>query len=175
MFHEAAGGFSHFGAACPNCGAIGLLSGHGDYCRYLTSFENGEVIDYLVRPERFLCNSCNTSHALLPDIVVPYCKYSLLFVLAALIAYFERTETVAETCDRFGISVSTIYAWKKRIAAHKDLMLGALISRKTPALAFLSDLTGGAGLSDALRMFFCEYGFSFMQNRRAAATRSRPP
>jgi len=172
---EATDGFNYLGEPCPNCGAIGKLADHGDYGRALTSYEGGEIVDSTVRPERFLCSSCETSHALLPDIIIPYGRYSLLFVLAAMAEYFERAATVAKICERFGIAVSTIYDWKGRIALHKDLMLGALISQKQRAHSYILGLMRSDDLSGILRRFYRKYGFSFMQNRSTPATRSRPP
>lgn len=168
-------GFSHLGAACPKCGAPGTLSGHGDYGRDLTSYEGGQIVDSHVRPLRFYCSSCEATHALLPDIIVPYSPYSLLFMLTALIAYYERATTVAEVCARFGIAVSTIYDWKERIALHKDLMLGVLISQKQREHSYIVGLLRSSDLSDILCRFFRKYGLSFMQNRSEPATRSRPP
>ena len=175
MFQKATDSFSHLKEACPKCGAKGKLSEHGDYGRYLVSFEEGEITVSLVSPDRFYCSSCGTSHALLPDIIIPYGRYSLLFVLAVLIAYFERAVTVANICEKFGIAVSTIYDWKERIALHKELMLGALINQKHGMHAYVLWLVGSGDLSGILRRFFRKYGFSFMQCRSESAARSRPP
>jgi len=175
IFQESTDGFRQLGEACPKCGAKGKLSGHGDYGRGLTSYENGQVVYRRVSVLRYLCASCKATHALLPDIVIPYSQYSLPFMLAALIAYYERDTTVVKICERFGIAVSTIYKWIERIAEHKDLMLGVLISQKQRAHSYILGLLDSAELSDALRRFFSKYGFSFMQNRSISASRSRPP
>jgi len=175
IFQEAADGFSHLGEACPKCGAKGKLSGHGDYGRGLTSYEGEQIVYRLISALRYLCASCKATHALLPDIIVPYSPYSLLFMLAALIAYYERDTTVVKICERFGIAVSTLYKWIARIAEHKDLMLGVLISQKQRTRSYILGLLDSADLSDNLRRFFRKYGFSFMQNRSISASRSRPP
>jgi len=167
--------FSHLGGACPKCGAKGKLSAHGDYGRGLLSYEGGQIVDADLRASRLYCSSCGSTHALLPDVVVPYSPYSLMFMLAALIAYYERAMAVEKICAHFGIAVSTLYDWKDRIALHKDLMLGLLISGKAPALGFLRGLIGSRRLSDTLRRFYRMHKFSFMQRRSAPATRSRPP
>ncbi|MCL1819248.1 MAG: DUF6431 domain-containing protein [Oscillospiraceae bacterium] len=174
-FQEATGAFRHSGEPCPKCGAVGKLVENGDYGRGLTSYEDGRIIDSEVRPKLFFCASCETSHALLPDIIIPYGRYSLLFVLAALIAYFERADTVEKICGQFGIAVSTIYDWRGRIASHKELMLGALLSQKQRAHSYVLGLLDSNDLSDTLRRFFRKYGFSFMQRRSAPASRCRPP
>lgn len=174
-FHEAASAYEHLAESCPNCGAVGKLELHGDYDRGLTSYEDGQIIDSTVSPERFLCLSCKTSHSLLPDIIIPYGRYSLTFVLAALIAYFERAATVAMVCEHYGIAISTIYDWRDRIALHKDLMLGALISQKQGVHSYILRLLGSDDLSGILRNFFRKYGFSFLQRRSTQASQSRPP
>jgi len=175
IFQEATDRFIPFREPCPNCGAAGKLSGHSNYSRYLISYEEGQIIDTIVSIERVLCSSCETTHALLPDIIIPYCRYSLLFVFTVLIAYFERAMTVVKICEQFDIAVSTIYEWKKRIALHKDLMLGLLISRKRREHSFILGLMDSNNLSDILSRFFQKYGFSFMQNRTTSTSRSRSP
>jgi ribosomal protein S27AE len=175
LFCDATGAFSYSGARCPRCGAAGKLTPHGDYTRHLISFEHKQIVERLVEPLRFFCASCKSTHALLPDIITPYSPYSLRFKLTALIAYYERGTTVAAVCGRFGIAISTIYMWKSLLHVHKDLMLGALISLKTPAFAFLRNLIESTNLTKLLGEFFRLYAFSFLQDRTASATRSRPP
>ena len=175
IFQEATDKFSCYDARCPHCGATGKLTPYGSYPRHLVSYEDGAVVDRLVWPLRFDCGSCDTTHALLPDILVPYSPYSLRFKLLVLVAYFERDTTVLAVCECFGIAVSTLYAWKKRLLEHKDLLLGMLTSKKEQAIAFLHGLFVANGLSVILRGFFQQYAFSFLQNRSTLATHTRPP
>jgi ribosomal protein S27AE len=180
IFLAAAGRFSYRGERCPKCGAGGKLSPYGDYSRGLVSLIGGKIDARRVKPLRFICAPCGATHALLPDILTPYSPYSLRFKLTVLIAYFEKMEreqniTVAAICERFAIAVSTLYEWKELLLEHKDLMLGLLISRKEPALAFLRGLPGSGRPSGRLRDFFRKHGFSFLQNKSASAARSRPP
>jgi len=172
---KATDSFNHFEAPCPSCGAVGKLAECGDYDRHLVSYEDGLIIDSEVRAKLFFCPSCETCHALLPDIIIPYGRYSLLFVLAVMAAYFERAGTVVNICERFGIAVSTIYDWRNRIALHKELMLGALISQKQRDHSYVLGLLNSSDLSGTLRLFFRKYGFSFMQRRSAPAAQSHPP
>ena len=175
VFQKATDEYSHHGKKCPSCGAAGQLAAHGQYSRDLTSFSEGTITDSRASPKRVRCESCKATHAILPDIIIPYCRYSLVFILAVLIAYYERGDTVVKICERYLISVSTLYEWKKRMLSHKELMLGVLISQKTPALAFISGLLGSRCLSDPLLHFFRKHGFSFLQRQSAPAPRSRPP
>jgi len=176
LFYEATKEFSHYNEPCPRCGASGKLSRYGDYSRWLVFKIDESAFSRRIRPLRFKCASCDATHALLPDILVPYSPYSLRFKLSALIAYYERNTTVVAVCEQLGIAVSTIYAWKELFLSHKDLMLGLLASGKEPALAFLRRLFGANNcLSDRLRSFFRRYAFSFMQNRSTSATQSNSP
>jgi len=175
IFQRATDSFNHLGEPCPNCGAKGKLTERGDYGRYLVSFEDGEIIESLVRPELFHCASCVTSHALLPGIIIPYGRYSLLFVLTVLAAYYERAMPVSKICERFGIAISTIYGWRDRIGEHKGLMQGALISQRQGMHSYVLGLLESNDLSGSLRWFFLKHGFSFMQRRPISTTRSRPP
>lgn len=57
---------------------------HAAYERYIISFENGKSINYLVVIIRYKCDSCGHTHALLPEFLIPYRSYSILFILSVL-------------------------------------------------------------------------------------------
>jgi hypothetical protein len=175
VFLGATFSFDYRRARCARCGAIGKLAPHGDYTRNLVSLEGSRPVCCFIKPLRFFCASCKSSHALLPDVITPYSPYSLRFKLAALVCYYERGNTVAAVCEQLNIAVSTLYEWKKLMLVHKELMLGLLISGKTSALAFLNGLFKSSNLSDVLGGFFRRYAFSFMQHQSSSAARSRPP
>lgn len=172
---KATDGFKRPSTPCPKCGAIGKLAKHGDYSRGLTTYEDGQIIDSTISPKRVFCSSCESSHAVLPDIIIPYGRYSIIFVLTVLAAYFERAATVVNICANFEIAISTLYDWKKRIVLHKDLMLGVLISQKRREHSYILGLLNSGNLSGPLNQFFLKYGFSFMQNQSAVAARSGLP
>ena len=175
IFQEATNGFIHQNTRCPNCGAAGKLTPYDDYSRHLVSYENNEVVERVIRPLRFACGSCDTTHALLPDILIPYSPYSLRFKLLVMVAYFERTSTVVAICEHFHIAVSTLYAWKSLLLEQKELMLGTLVNRGESAPAFLQSLLSSGALPERLCSFFRRYAFSFLQNRSVPTARSRPP
>ena len=175
ILQDATDGYIHHGKVCPRCGARGHLSQYGGYFRWLVSRRKRKNVEARIWIRRFECQSCGTTHALLPDILTPHSIYSLHFKLSVLIAFFERDHTVADICGTFDIAVSTLYVWKELLASHRELMVGVLQSRKTPALDFLRGLVGSGNLSDDLNRFFHIYGFSFMQNRSVPATQPVPP
>jgi len=174
-FREVTDIFRHYDQRCPHCGAYGRLYPYGSYSRNLVSFEDSQTIEHRINTLRFKCLSCIKTHALLPDVLIPYSPYSMRFKLSVLAAYFQRDTTVAALCERFGIAISTLYAWKKRLLSHKELMTGALASRKEQALSFIHNLLDSAGSSDCLRSFFSKHAFSFMQGISKATTRLYPP
>ena len=174
LFRRATDGFRHYDKSCPQCGASGKLSTHGDYSRWLVSYKDEKSFAQRILPPRFKCASCNTTHALLPDVLIPYSQYSLRFKLSVLIAYFQRDSTVTAICEQFEIAVSTLYAWKKLFLSHKELFLGVLLNRKEPAQVFLRGLFDHVCLCDRLSDFFRRHTFSFLQGPRKAS-RSVPP
>jgi ribosomal protein S27AE len=174
-FQESTDGFNCHNERCPRCGAPGKLSPYSEYRRWLVSTDGKSVMAGRIVPLRFECRSCSKTHALLPDILTPYSPYSLRFKLTVLAAYFEREQTVAAICKRFGIAVSTIYEWKKLFLSHKKLFLGILADRREPALAFLRGLFGDACISGRLEGFFSRYGISFLQARPMPAAHCLPP
>jgi transposase-like protein len=175
IFQDASDGYVHHGNYCPRCGSIGKLDPYGGYLRWLVSRRKRKTVNLRIWIRRFECKSCCATHALLPDILTPYSPYSLHFKLTVLIAYFERDCTVEALCAEFEIAISTLYEWLKRIASHKELMIGVLLNKRTPALDFLLDLINSDDLSGRLNRFFRKYGFSFMQRMSAVATLSNPP
>lgn len=57
---------------CPACKAVNKFSFHCKYNRNLSFVLNGEIVNYTVTVTRVICKSCLSTHALLPDFIVPY-------------------------------------------------------------------------------------------------------
>ena len=100
------------GLACPVCGSKGNCVPHGSYKRVLIDVEHGKVSYGSVEIKRVRCKSCGHTHAILPDYIVPYATYSLLFILRVLAAHVLGSETVEQLCRRYGISPSMLYEWE---------------------------------------------------------------
>lgn len=73
---------------CPSCGSTGNCAAHGSYRRSLIDFEEGKVVYGVVEVQRVRCASCGHTHAILPDHIIPYTTYSLLFILRVLAGHF---------------------------------------------------------------------------------------
>ena len=174
-----------YGDKCPRCGAAGSLAPYGSYTRGLVSYGDGKSIDSRIIVIRYKCGSCNATHALLPDILIPHASYTLRFKLSVLLAYFQRGgATVEEICARFGIAVSTLYDWKKCLLCHQQLLLGIVTALKATGQDFLHGLLNSQGCAGGcpddclcvfLRGFFQRFAFSFMQNHLLLTACSVPP
>ena len=143
---------------CPICGAKGCMDPFEHYERYLVSFEDGEVVSRVVTVERRQCASCGHTHAVLPSCLIPYKSYSLRFILIVLQNYFIRTCPVEQLCERYGISISTLYRWLRLFKEHKALFLGVLEDACMSCLSFLEGLEGAF-----LRDFYQSLSFSFLE------------
>jgi len=154
---------------CPNCGAKRpIWAYHDSYERCFISYQNKSTINDAIDITRIICSSCNSTHAILPEVIIPFRSYSLLFVLAALKDYFTSGITVAALCDKYQISASTLYEWKHLFDTHKKLWLGVLEDIYQESLDFLSS-TLNANASDKLKDFFLNNKISFLQGRTTTA------
>ncbi|WP_279233234.1 DUF6431 domain-containing protein [Desulfallas thermosapovorans] len=109
-----------------------------------------------------VCSSCGHTHAILPEIIIPYSSYSLIFILTVLRDYYLFHMTVQALCNKYMIATSTLYAWKRLFQIHKKLWLGILEDAATSSLTFLSTLPT-ANTSDDLAAFFQSHAQSFLQ------------
>lgn len=148
---------------CPFCRAKRpAWTEFADYERDLISFEKGLPVTYKITVSRLICSSCGHTHAILPEIIIPYSSYSLIFVITVLRDYYLSHMTVQTLCDKYLIAVSTLYAWKRLFQIHKKLWLGILEDAATEPLAFLSRLPS-LTTSDELANFFQRHAQSFLQ------------
>jgi Domain of unknown function (DUF6431) len=148
---------------CPFCGAKHpSWTVHGVYSRYLISFEKGAPITYTISVSRLICSSCGHTNAILPEIIIPYGSYSLIFILTVLRDYFLSHITVQMLCDKYQISPSTLYAWKRLFLIHKKLWLGFLKDMSQSSLDFLSSFPSHNTSAD-LELFFINHAHSFLQ------------
>lgn len=168
MFTEAMQAFSKeklpaIAYTCPKCGAKHpTWSQVASYERNLICYENDLTVIHNIMIIRLLCSSCGGTHAILPEIIVPYSSYSLLFILTVLRDYYLSKMTVQDICDKYMIAASTLYAWKHLFETHKRLWLGVLKDATTDHLSFLSSLPSDTS-SKNLNLFFQTHAQSFLQ------------
>ena len=115
---------------CPECGAKVSTKYYSHYTRHVVSLTPdalavifaagieqkgidtealGEMtselyIDTLLDVYRVKCESCNTTHAILPGDVVPYRRHSLLSMLSIVKVMFCREHSIEETAKHLQLS-----------------------------------------------------------------------
>ena len=94
---------------CPKCKAKSNFSYHGSYLRNISFIINNKVYDFKVWVTRVICNSCGSTHALLPNFIVPYKIFSReSFLYTVSQACSSSVITIAE---KLGLSFQLIYSF----------------------------------------------------------------
>ena len=91
------------------CHAPNTLTRHAKYNRYICTFSIDEIEEIEVTILRLKCNSCNSTHAILPTDTVPYAFYSFTFIFKILVEYFNEDTSTAKISNRSKVSHQTIY------------------------------------------------------------------
>ena len=157
-------------AVCGHCGQVGTLQIYCEYVRSIIVIENGKSEVLTLALYRVKC-TCNRTHVIAPGIqMIPFSRYSLGFILLVLQAYIKREITVRAIAEKYIISVSTIYEWKKRFTTYYTLLKGVLEAKERSDSESVEDVLSDKQISSRLCNFIKDYGFGFMQrsmkNRR---------
>ena len=94
---------------CPYCHAKGKLIKYGTYERNLSVLVDNEVANYRISIQRVICTSCNHTHALLPNFIVPY-KIMTIFSIAQ-IAKRASISSAYKLAETINLSVQMIYSY----------------------------------------------------------------
>ena len=152
------------------CGSKENCVPHGRYRRSLIDVEESKVVYGVAEIKRVRCVSCGHTHAILPDYIVPYTTYSLLFILRVLAGHFLGLGSVEQLCRRYSISASMLYQWKALFLTHKEIWLGALEDMEISPSEWLRRLLGLSSYSGEFgRPFYQKAARSFLQRHRDAA------
>lgn len=148
-----------FQVKCNDCKCQGDCIRYGRYDRGYFIFPEDADSNERILIQRVLCKACGVTHAILPEEIVPYAQYSIIFMLLVLYQYFLRPEThrtVQEICDEFRIVPPLLYRWKKAFRKDKDKYLGVLESDKYTELEALSWLINLSNYSKDFAASFLE-------------------
>lgn len=151
---------------CPICNSTGNCHIHDYYRRSIIDFDSGQRSETELCVLRGFCDSCEHAHAVLPDIIIPYSRFSLLFVLRFLGQYFAGLSSIEQLCERFGISQNLFYKWLKLWNSHKQRWLGVLADSETTNLSFWKELYEEERYSDFSMKFIRSTFYSFLQGHR---------
>jgi len=169
---------------CPNtdCGAKQSTKYYSHYKRHVVSLDIDVIIailgeegridtemiqgmtshlfsDKLLDVFRVKCDSCKTTHAILPGDVVPYRQFSLLTMLAIVKVVCHRKETIEKTARHLRLSWQYMLALLNQWTSHLSNM--ALLMRAVYQ-EHINELTVDAGKK--ILGFVCGHRDSFPQN-----------
>ncbi|MFR4351167.1 MAG: DUF6431 domain-containing protein [Roseburia sp.] len=151
---------------CPVCGSCGNCHVHAYYDRSVIDFRNGRKVTDSLCVLRLICDSCHHTHAMLPDILIPYASYSLMFILRVLGEWFLGHSTMEHLCDRFSITPIQLHKWLKLWNKHKQQWLGILEDSETSDASFLKVLAVSDSYSDFSMSFIRRFTCNFLQSHK---------
>lgn len=151
---------------CPVCRSTGNCHIHDYYNRTLIDFRSGRRTKSSLCLMRVFCDSCKHAHAVLPDVIIPYSSYSLLFILRLLGQYFTGRFTVEQLCERYLISRNQFYKWLALWMAHKQEWLGLLDNSETSDITFLKHMILTDSFSTLSLEFVLRFSRSFLQSHK---------
>jgi transposase-like protein len=158
-------------AVC-DCDSKGNLSYYCKYSRTVTYIKEIIVTVKLLELNRYKCDVCGKTHLVVPGIhVIPYGRYTLGFILCVLLAYVRREDTVRGIAECYNISISTIYAWKRRFIELLPLLTSVLEAEEKEPEEAVKDVYQNKIVSVMLYEFVLVHHFGFMQESRK---RKRP-
>jgi len=96
--------------ACPKCDAIGRFCMHGTYCRYIVFLAGLSLVSSSIEIRRIRCNSCGSTHAILPRDIIAYRLLSLSVILLVLFKHFLKSVPVLKIAAEFNFSHQFIYS-----------------------------------------------------------------
>lgn len=149
--------------SCPVCGASHSCTAHSSYERNLIDFIQGRPVYHMIKVVRVIC-SCGHTHAILPDLIIPYNTYGVFFILRVIAEYLLHRHSIEHLCARFSITHSMLYRWYGLFLEHKSLWLGVLRSSESAPSAFLASITCELPFSSFASDFILKTSISFLQS-----------
>ena len=148
---------------CPICNSQGNCRIHAYYNRSVIDFKYGHKVKSSLCVQRLICDSCGHTHAVLPDVLIPYASYSLMFILRVLGEFFLGTTSIEALCEKLSITSMQFYKWLQLWKQHKQLWLGILSDMQTSNWVFLKSLILTEAYSDFGTAFCRQFSCSFLQ------------
>jgi transposase-like protein len=163
---------------CPQCQARQPMMGHGFYRRTLVDVG----FDGTIRVRRYLCRSCRRTVSLLPELALPYLRFTLSVIAAFLVArLLEGRTLVAAAVAAFEphMPYQRGQFWVRRFRRQAKALCAALAAKIAPmpvanfvteALLMLQSL----GWITAHRFLFSELRLHLLGWPRFLAPYGRP-
>lgn len=153
---------------CPLCGSSFCCRIHAYYGRRIIDFIHGKPVTQEITILRLICESCGHTHAVLPDMIIPYSGYGLFFILRVLADTFLRRSSLESLCERFCITMNQLYNWRQLFSRHKQEWLGVLEDSEASGLDFLLEIAQLPEFSLFSENFISKTACSFLQSHRSS-------
>lgn len=153
---------------CPYCGSQGNCRRHAYYLRNLIWFDGTSQVCFRLKILRVKCSGCNHTHAILPDVIIPYACYGIQFIMKVLAEHLSKGSTVESVCTKYGISQVLFFRWLRILKKDKCLFLGLLNDQATLLSDFLQNILAG-NFCDFSVEFILLTARSFLQNHKNPA------
>ncbi len=153
---------------CPSCHAAGHCIPFSTYRRNLIDLFQGKILIHTILISRCKCQNCGHTHSILPDCIIPYGQYSLLFILKILFKYFFHRQTINSLCQNYQITPAILYRWKNLFLSHAHLW-SERIKNMNPSssTSIFKILFTTDPLSGFLSAFSAAFSLSFLQNHKS--------
>ena len=161
LFEQAVKNIDLNDCPCPSCTRKGSFRKITPYRRSMISVRDGRRTEVFVSVPRVICKACGHTQSILPDILIPFSSYSVRFVITVLTEYDSKVYTVTGLCDKWQISVSTLYTWIHLFQEHAEDWFMSLSSVFRAIKDMLSQISLVCSFPLRFRM---TAGFFFLQN-----------
>ena len=149
---------------CPICHSKGNCKIHASYSRSIIDIIHGKPAYQDICVTRIICESCGHTHAILPDMIIPYSQYSIFFILRVLSEYFTHLKTVDSLCTTFNITPSMLYRWRDLFLQNRSVWLSVLEQQEQTPWDFIKSLCLLKAFSEFTSAFFRLTNSSFLQS-----------
>jgi hypothetical protein len=119
---------------CPQCEAPRTLTGHGFYRRTLVDVD----FDGLIPVRRYLCGGCKRTVSLLPELALPYLRFSISVISLFLVARLLEGRTLlaaAAVASQPTMPYQRGQFWIRRLQRQAAALGAALVALTTPITA----------------------------------------
>lgn len=121
--------YNPFPYCCPKCGAKARFHRHGTYVRWVTHLSSkGGILFEPIEILRLQCQSCHSTHSILPSDIIPFQVYSLPVVLFLCKEIDILKHSLRDTAKKTSCTLQTIV--QKRNLLQRSIALIELYLRQ---------------------------------------------
>ncbi|MDF2701045.1 MAG: ISChy3, orf1 [Haloplasmataceae bacterium] len=152
---------------CPHCKAKGKMNYHAEYDRKVITLVGNQIVYEKLSIVRLKCYSCNRTHALLPNFLIPYQTHGYTIVMECLFDYING-KSLFYIYDKYGVSPQLLYSWIKKFKLHSERVCILLKSKIKPIKQIIKLIYVFNDLWNLLTDYFNENKCCFMQIIRSS-------